>query len=406
MKNVLDSIARVTSSWTSWLWRAVAPALGVVSTLGWLVICATVIVATAGLLLGWVELTVVALTLGAALAAALVFIIGRASFVVEIELTPRRVVVGERAIGRVLVTNTGRRSSSSTTIELPVGHGLAEFSVSSLRPGEQNEELFAVPTARRAVILAGPAVSVRGDQLGLFRRTVRWTDAIELFVHPLTTPLRPTAAGLVRDLEGQITKKITSSDISFHALRSYVTGDDVRYVHWRTSARTGQLMVKQFEETRRSQLTIIQLCDERWYAGEDEFELAVSVTASIGSQVIRDGTQISVVTEQRILRTHSVTSLLDDSCRVGMLTGTGSARDAAREATRRLPAPSVVVIVAGSKLDPADYRAVQRLFGGETNVIALKTELGARARLQDAAGLSVATIGALTELPRVMARAQ
>lgn len=406
MRTALRRWADVFSSWALWLWRWVSPVLSVVSPLGWLVLAIAVGAGIAGGILGWVELTVIAFTLGAALVVAVLFVVGRASFAVAIELNPRRVVVGERAIGRVLVTNTGRRRSSSIALELPVGQGLAEFQVPGMRPGEQTEELFAVPTNRRAVILAGPAVSVRGDQLGLFRRVVRWTDQLELFVHPVTTRLHPTAAGLVRDLEGQITKKITNNDISFHALRDYVTGDDVRYVHWRSSARTGQLMVKQFEETRRSQLTIVQLSDARWYASDDEFELAVSVTASIASQVIRDGTQISVVTEDRILRTHTVTSLLDDSCRIEKIDDrTGSARDAAREATKRLPAPSVVVIVAGSRMDPADYRAVQRLFGNETVVIALKIELGAKARLQDAAGLSVVTIGSLTELPRVMARA-
>jgi uncharacterized protein (DUF58 family) len=185
-----------------------------------------------------------------------------------------------------------------------------------------------------------------------------------------------------------------------------VTGDDVRYVHWRTSARTGQLMVRQFEESRRSQLTIISSSDMKYFASDAEFELAVSVTASIASQVIRDGTQISVVTENRILKTHSVTSLLDDTCRIAPITGsTATARDFARESTKRLPPPSVVVIVAGSLMDASDYRAIQRLFGGETNVLALRIENGARARIQDVAGLSIVTIGGLSDLPRVMARA-
>lgn len=398
--------ARVVSSWAQWTWTGIRPHLAIVSGLGVLVLGSAVTALVGGLLLGWAELTVVALTLFAALAVAALFLLGRATYAVDIALNPRRVTVGERAIGRVLVTNTGTKTSTATTLEVPVGEGLAEFAIGSLKPGEETEELFAVPTNRRAVILTGPAVSVRGDQLGLFRRAVRWTDRIELFVHPVTTRLHPTAAGLVRDLEGQVTRKITNNDISFHALRAYITGDDVRYVHWRTSARTGQLMVRQFEESRRSQLTIIHTSDERYYASDEEFELAVSVTASIGSQVIRDGTQISVVTEGRILQTHSVTSLLDDSCRVEKLTGsTATPRDFAREATKRLPPPSVVVIVAGSAMDAPDYRAIQRLFGGETNVIALKIDAGSRPRVQDIAGLSIVTLGALGDLPRVMARA-
>ncbi|MBG6238989.1 hypothetical protein IWX78_001968 [Mycetocola sp. CAN_C7] len=402
----VSALWRIVSSWVGWGWGRVKPYLGIISGLGALVLGSAVVALVAGVLLGWAELTVVALTLFAALAVAALFLIGRASYSVDINLNPRRVTVGERAIGRVLVTNIGKKQATATTLEVPVGEGLAEFAISSLAPGAETEELFAVPTNKRAVILAGPAVSVRGDQLGLFRRAVRWTDQIELFVHPVTTRLHPTAAGLVRDLEGQITKKITNNDISFHALRAYVTGDDVRYVHWRTSARTGQLMVRQFEESRRSQLTIVHTSDERYYANDDEFELAVSVTASIGSQVIRDGTQISVVTEGRILKTHSVTSLLDDSCRVEKVFGsTATPRDFAREATKRLPPPSVVVIVAGSGMDAPDYRAIQRLFGGETNVIALKIDHGSRPRIQDVAGLSIVTLGALGDLPRVMARA-
>jgi hypothetical protein len=399
-------LARIVSSWGVWLWTVAKPFLAVVSGLGALILGAGVVTLVAGLLLGWAELTVVAITLFAALAVAALFLIGRATYAVDIALNPRRVTVGERAIGRVLVTNTGKKTSTATTLEVPVGQGLASFSIGALQPGADVEELFAVPTNRRAVILAGPAVSIRGDQLGLFRRAVRWTDRIELFVHPVTTRLHPTAAGLVRDLEGQVTKKITNNDISFHALRAYVPGDDVRYVHWRTSARTGQLMVRQFEESRRSQLTIIHSSDERYYADDAEFELAVSVTASIGAQVIRDGTQISVVTEGRILKTHSVTSLLDDSCRVEKIVGsTATPRDFAREATKRLPPPSVVVIVAGSAMEAPDYRAIQRLFGGETTVLALRIEHGSRPRVQDVAGLSIVTLGALGDLPRVMARA-
>ncbi len=397
---------RIVSSWGAWAWSGARPVLSIISGLGALVLGTAIVALVLGVVLGWAELTVLSLTLFAALAVAALFLIGRATYAVDIALNPRRVTVGERAIGRVLVRNTGTKTAMATTLEVPVGEGLAEFAISSLAPGAETEELFAVPTNRRAVILAGPAVSVRGDQLGLFRRAVRWTEQIELFVHPVTTRLHPTAAGLVRDLEGQITKKITNNDISFHALRAYVTGDDVRYVHWRTSARTGQLMVRQFEESRRSQLTIIHTSDERYYASDDEFELAVSVTASIGSQVIRDGTQISVVTEGRILKTHSVTSLLDDTCRVEKIAGsTASPRDFARESTKRLPPPSVVVIVAGSAMDAPDYRAIQRLFGGETNVIALKIADGSRPRIQDVAGLSIVTIGSLGDLPRVMARA-
>jgi uncharacterized protein (DUF58 family) len=314
--------------------------------------------------------------------------------------------VGERAIGRVDLTNVGARRTSPTRLELPVGEGLAVFAIPGLAPDASTDELFAVPTHRRAVIDAGPAVTVRGDQLGLFRRTVSWTEPIELFVHPVTTRLQPSAAGLVRDLEGRTTQKITNSDIAFHALREYVVGDDVRHVHWRSSARTGQLMVRQFEETRRSQLTVLHTADERYYASAEEFELAVSVTASVATQVIREATAIDVVTEDRRLRTHTAGALLDDSCRIEAITdATGTPRDFAREATAKLPVPSVAVIVAGSRMTASDFRAIEMFFPADTRVIALRIAAGDNPQVRVAGGLQILTVGALRDLPRVMSRA-
>ncbi|WP_243696984.1 DUF58 domain-containing protein [Labedella endophytica] len=402
----LASIRRALTAVGAPVVRAATPVVRVVTTTGWLVLAAAVVLLVVGATLSWSELLAIGFTAVGALVAAIVTILGRTSFRVEVTLSPTRVVVGERAIGRVDITNVGSRRTSATRLELPVGEGLAVFAIPGLAPESSTDELFAVPTHRRAVIDAGPAVTVRGDQLGLFRRTVSWTDPIELFVHPVTTRLQPSAAGLVRDLEGQTTQKITNSDIAFHALREYVVGDDVRHVHWRSSARTGQLMVRQFEETRRSQLTILHTADERYYTSSEEFELAVSVTASVATQVIREATAIDVVTEDRRLRTHTAGALLDDSCRIDVVRGaTGSPRDFARDATAMLPVPSVAVIVAGSRMTATDFRAIEKFFPAETRVIALRIAAGENPQVKIAGGLQIFTVGTLRDLPRVLSRA-
>jgi uncharacterized protein (DUF58 family) len=398
---------------TGFVRRYAVPRLSILSSAGWIALGLAAAMLGAGFLLGWQELTFVGLTVLVGLAFCTVFLIGRTTYDVAIELSPSRVVVGDRALGRLVITNAGARSVLAARMELPVGAGRAEFAIPSLKAGEEHDELFAVPTNRRAVIVTGPAVSVRGDQLGLLRRTVRWADPIDLFVHPATTPLAPSAAGLVRDLEGQVTKKLTDSDLSFHALRSYAPGDDRRYVHWRTSARliqqTGDpmdLMVRQFEETRRSQLTILQSESSAFYASEDEFELAVSVSASLAGQVIRDGTALNVVTEARRLHTYSASAMLDDSCRMEMSSKLGKdARESARRATKRLPPPSVLFVVAGSAMTTGDYRQIAMLFPADTSVIAFRVEVGADATLRQVAGVKVAVIGTLRDLPKVVTRA-
>ena len=381
------------------------PVVSIISGTGWVVLLAAVAVGTAGFILGWQELVYVAVTLLGGMIFAVFFIFGRSAFSVGIELTPRRVVVGERAFGRMLVTNLSSRRSAPARFELPVGAALAEFSVPSLAPQAENEDLFAVPTNRRAVITAGPAVSVRGDQLGLLRRTVRWTEPVELFVHPLTVRLAPSAAGLVRDLEGEITKTITNNDISFHALRAYEPGDALRNVHWRTSARTGKLMVRQFEETRRSQLTLMHSAERTSYASDDEFEVAVSVTASLAVQVLRDGTRLNVVSEALALRTTTQSSLLDDTCRLERLASPfTTTREFARVSTARLAHPSVAMFVTGSKLPIAELRTVDTLFGSDTQTIGFRVELGAQPRIARVSGLVIVTIGALSDLPRLVRR--
>ncbi len=387
------------------LGRLLLPKLAIIAPAGWLAILLAAGAFVAGFALGWQELTYLGCTIAVGLAACVLFLIGRSTYEVRIELSPPRVTVGERALGRLGIRNNGTRAVLPSRMELPVGTGLAEFSVPGLKPGDDHEELFAVPTHRRAVIVAGPAISVRGDSLGLLRRTVRWTDPVDLFVHPATTALSPSAAGLVRDLEGQVTKKITDNDLSFHALRAYEPGDDRRNVHWRTSARTGQLMVRQFEETRRSQLTIVTSEFTGYYASEDEFELAVSVAASIGVQVIRDGTAINVVSETRRLHTHSPTSLLDDSCRLGLIGRRHpDARAFVRAVTRRLPAPSVLMVVAGSGMTTNDFRTIELLFPGDTAMIAFRIAHGEAPSLKPVSGMLVATIGTLSDLPKVLRR--
>ncbi len=393
--------------------RALWPVLSIVSPLGWIVLTSAVASIAAAAILGWSEFLYLGLTLAAGLLVAAVFLIGRANFRVGIELSPRRVTVGERAFGRLLVVNTGARRSSSARLDLPVGRGEAEFLIPSLAPrgsGEsaEHEELFAVPTARRAVIVAGPAVSVRGDQLGLLRRRVRWADPVELFVHPITSLLAPSQSGLVRDLEGTVTATLTNNDLAFHALRPYEPGDDQRYVHWRTTARTGQLMVRQFQETRRSELVLAQLVAADGYADSEsgeEFELAVSITASLAAHVVREKTRIRVVTETRELRTTTVTTLLDDSCRLDPVVGLRtSPREFIRETLARSAPPSVLVVVTGSATPIAELRAIEAVVGQDTRLLGLRAELGGRPRLSTVSRFRLLTIGELGELPKLLRR--
>ncbi len=118
------------------IWRAIGPVITVVSVGGWLVLLIAVASLVVGRVLGWQEFVYLAVTLLAGLVCAAVFLFGSAAYAVAIELTPRRVVAGERALGRLVVTG-GKRRSTPTRLELPVGSGVAEFVVPALAQGEE-----------------------------------------------------------------------------------------------------------------------------------------------------------------------------------------------------------------------------------------------------------------------------
>ncbi|MGL4256614.1 MAG: DUF58 domain-containing protein, partial [Microbacterium sp.] len=217
-------------------WRILRRVLVVVRPAAWVLIAGAVVLWIAGASLGWWELTVAAIVLTVLLALCSLFLIGRTAYDVTLDLTRTRVVVGERAVGALTLSNSGGRAILPSRVVLPVGAGRGEFQVSRLAPGASAEELFAIPTVRRAVVEVGPVSVVRGDPLGLFERVHRKDEPVDLFVHPRTVLFDGQSLGFLRDLEGLPATDLSRDDVSFHALREYQPGDDLRHVHWKSTA--------------------------------------------------------------------------------------------------------------------------------------------------------------------------
>ncbi|WP_307845008.1 DUF58 domain-containing protein [Actinotalea solisilvae] len=384
--------------------RLVARALHPVSPLGWAALACAVVLGVGGWWLGWVELTVVATALAAAVAVSILLTLGRSTYAVELELSDNRVTVGKRAVGRLVVRNTSRRRLLPAQIELPVGRGAADFHLPSLGPDAVHEDVFAIPTTRRAVVVVGPVRSVRGDPLGLMRRRVRWTDPVDLYVHPELVSLAGAASGVLRDLEGQATRVVSDSDMSFHALRDYVPGDDRRHIHWKTSARIGTLMVRQFEDTRRTHTAIALSTSTADYASAEEFELAVAAAASIGVQALRDERDLTVLAGVGALRTENPPRLLDD-CSGLEASGEGRGSDRlAQWVAREAADASVAILVTGSVPTRGELRASAVHIPVGVRTLVLSCARGGDVEVLSHGALSLAQVGSLAELPRVLRR--
>jgi uncharacterized protein (DUF58 family) len=285
-------------------------------------------------------------------------------------------------------------------LELRVGAAVARFNLPSLQSGRQHDELFVIPTSRRAVVDVGPAVTVRGDPLGLLRREVAWTGVTELFVHPRIVGLDPLGSGLLRDLEGQSSNDISMSDLAFHTLRDYAAGDDRRYIHWRTSARTGQLMVRQFVDTRRIHATMVVDGDPSSYATEDEFELALSAAGSIAVRAIQDEQQASIIASDEAVGDGTVQQILDALTRADF--GEERLATLAGRVLRTAPDTSIAILISGSVPEFSVIRRAAAAIPVEIDTVALRIDPRGDPGMTSVGNLTVLTLRALNDLPALM----
>lgn len=401
----LVAIARSVRS----LWERAEPVvtkitvpLAVVTPLGRAVILVALVVTAVGWWLGWAEFVAAGVVSALSIVVAGGFILGRPDYQIRVDLASLRVVVGDRATGGITVRGGGSRSIAPALIELPVGAAVAAFLVPRLDPGEEHDESFTIPTQRRAVLSLGPVRSVRRDPLELLRRQVGWTEPQEIFVHPRTIRLDSSSTGFIRDLEGMTTRELSNDDVSFHALREYVPGDDLRYVHWRSTARTGQVMIRQFEETRRSQFVIVLATRNDDYADEDEFELAVSVAASLSRSAQVEGKEVTVFTTEGRLSGPTPQRLLDSYSRIQPVTRGPELSERVRVVAAETPGASVVALISGSLTPVEDIRLASirvPVMARSLTVRVAPTEQISRRAVRD---FELLTLPGLDDLPRAI----
>jgi uncharacterized protein (DUF58 family) len=417
LADAIVAVVRVTREMEgvarSWIGRISS----VVTPLGWSMLVIVPLAFAFGYGLGWMELVVVAWAGLVLVLVAVIYLVGRSSFTVQLKTAHSRVIVGEPAAATVTIANPTRHRILGATVEIPVGAALAAVTMPSLAKAAEFTHEFLVPTAHRGVVQIGPVRTVRADPIGLVRRELIWTEAEWMYIHPRTIGVPSTTTGFIRDLEGNPTRQISNSDVSFHALREYVPGDERRYIHWKSTAKTGRYMVRQFEETRRSHLVIALSLAAADYANDEEFELAVSVAGSLGVRAIRDAREVSVVVGERTpdfakrkvfavsrLSTLTRSRLLDDLAVIDLDESALDVRDVARVVSEQVAGISVAFLVCGSTTTPTQLRSASALFPVDVEVVAIVCDPKIVPGLRRVPGLSVLTIGYLEDLQKSLAR--
>jgi len=264
---------------------------------GWTVAVLAIAALVIGRVFGIVELFVIGAGLAVSVLVAVVTIrIHRPHLAITRWAHPSVLTVGDTGRVDLLIENTGGLRSPRVDLTEPVGlSNMAHMSVVALRSGDKVTAGYRVPALRRGVLLVGPTTLDRRDALGLAYDARITTTATELTVAPQTFEMSMPSLGqgvLGRHLLA-LSQRVGPGE--FHSLRDYVIGDEQRSIHWKASARSEELKVRQHEAQGVRRCIIVLDRDGDAYpspvtdAEADVFERAVTVAGSLVISADRAG---------------------------------------------------------------------------------------------------------------------
>ena len=334
---------------------------------GWSLLGATLGLLVAGRLLGTVELTTLGLCAGGLIAGALLWTRSR-----RVPISIRRVIrptpVHVGAEARVDLELLARAASPQATLTdvFDDGRRAARFLAPALERGQRARAAYRIPTDQRGRFHVGPVVVGVGDPFGLTVRSFTVGDGDDLVVRPRVHDLRATpgapARRRARVQQRALLPVPSPAHDEFLSLRDYQMGDDLRRVHWRTSARTGELTVREDESAWQPHATV--LLDNRAASYRDGgYEHAIEALASIALRLRRTNRVCDVATTSgRPLGgagVHRPDRLLDELAVIG---------PEARGAPGHVPRgqQGLVVLVTGA---PADRAGFARLAAPGTTLV-------------------------------------
>jgi len=210
-----------------------------------------------------------------------------APIVPERRVSPLRVVRNGRCRAVLRVRSTGRRYAVRLDAAERIGDALVPIIVPRLLPGRAVEASYDIPTSRRGVVAVGPLRLQRIGTAGLAVARGVAGGTVQVHVLPKVLQVLGLPSGAKRGHVGA-DERVERGGTDLLALREYVPGDDLRRVHWATSARSGNLMVREDADPARPYLTV--LIDDRAasYTG-DQLEEAVEVAASLVTAAVDAG---------------------------------------------------------------------------------------------------------------------
>jgi uncharacterized protein (DUF58 family) len=268
------------------------------SARGLLVVTLGAVLLGVGITFGARSLEQLGFALVALTAVALVVVrMGRYNLTVTRTVVPQRARPGQEVGLEFQIANRGRRAAPLLLFEdrLPGGvAGSARFSLQGIKPGGDRRASVPLKILRRGKYEIGPLSIQAVDPFGLARVTSTAAGTTTLLVHPRSEQLAlPRDQGERRSLSTSALRQPTGArGEDFYTLREYAEGDDLRRIHWPSTAKRGKYMIKQEETPWHTRATVV--LDDRASAhdraaGSSSFERAVEAAASLVDLYHRSG---------------------------------------------------------------------------------------------------------------------
>lgn len=153
---------------------------------------------------------------------------------------------------------------------------------------------FRLTARRRGYYQVGPIRVRLGDAMNFFQGEREFRSKAWITVFPRVQPIESLPIPLSQPFGPVRTQEHAFEDPSNHAeIRPYVPGDNPRHIHWKTSARMGSLMTRQYELNATTQMMIFVDLNQGVQVGRTELdepsteETAVEVAASLAALGLR-----------------------------------------------------------------------------------------------------------------------
>ena len=232
-------------------------------------------------------------------------VLGRSRYRLSLHrrVSPQRLAAGQPARVTLSLTNQGRVPSGVLLLEdrLPYVLGTRpRFVVEGIGRGWHREVSYTVRSDVRGRFALGPMTVRVRDPFGMVEMGRSFRGTVPVVVTPRVLPLPVISVdGGEQGAGDNRPRSFSVGSAEDVTVREYRRGDELRRVHWRSSARVGELMVRREEQPWQSRVTLLldnRVGSHRGQGVASTLEAAVTATASIGVHLLRRGYGVRLVT--------------------------------------------------------------------------------------------------------------